>query len=213
VLEFYYFFESPTTTVFYGLFFSYLSVSPLFIKAYITMSSYGGRCVVAAQDIDEGELIVAGEEALVHAVNDQSTTLCCHETYAPLDLEDEEDEVILTEGNKDSIPVYANQEAKEAAVASGSHAVDVKWYGQYDKASGLNSERESNESAPLRMLLKILALRDGDEAQRARYAELQDMCTGIESMPKASKRPLTLKSTTQLASIPILIGSSLCFSN
>ena len=83
------------------------------------MSDYGGRCVKAAQDIDEGELIVAGEPPLVHAINDGATRpfailqysrhqtptvenaydvllaassrLACHWTYAPIDIDDEEE--------------------------------------------------------------------------------------------------------------------------
>ena len=45
-------------------------------QAYVTMSDYGGRCLKAAKEIDEGELIIAGEPPLVQAINNGATLAC-----------------------------------------------------------------------------------------------------------------------------------------
>jgi len=50
------------------------------------MSEYGGRCLKAAKEIDEGELVVAGEPPLVHAINDGAMSASiCSSTFAEPD--------------------------------------------------------------------------------------------------------------------------------
>ena len=152
--------------------------------AYVTDNAYG-RCVVAAEgsEIETGDLIVSGEEPMVHAIEDVDAALGCHWSFARLD---EDEEAFWCDGKEGELPVYETATARDEAVASGADAADRVFYSKYLK--DLASFTGAQDTGPLRMLLKILRLRDGTAEQQARYAQLQTLCSGEESIDETTKR-------------------------
>lgn len=144
--------------------------------ARVVETAHAGRSVRAEAEIEEGDLIIDGEIPLVHAIEDESAGLGCHWSLARLD----EDEDRLWSGEPGIFPVYATEAARDEAVASGGDAADVIFYTRYGKQA---SETVGNQdTAPLRMLCRILRLRDGNSEQRARYQKLLDLCGGENAL-------------------------------